>query len=47
MTSLEQDLLNEETDNWILIYRIGLYETMSFIYGHYSIDIVEEYLNRP
>ena len=35
MESLEKNLHNiETTDNWLMLYRLGLFETMVFIYDY-------------
>lgn len=39
MESLKKSLHNTEVDNWLLIYRLGLFETMVFIYDYHYLFI--------
>jgi len=37
MKSLKNNLHDTKVDNWLLIYRLGLFETMAFTYGYYYV----------
>lgn len=46
MESLKKSLHDTEIDNWLLIYRLGLFETMAFTYGYSHLFLSKECLNK-
>lgn len=39
MKSLEKDLRDIEIDNWLLLYHLGLFETIVFTYDYHYLFI--------
>lgn len=39
MENLKKNSHDTEVDNWLLIYRLGLFETMVFTYGYHYLFV--------